>query len=377
MNHDDSTQQTELPRDPVVLDPSMNLYYNTRTHKCQYYYGPDVNEPTPVPRSLTCSQPQLKAIPSQGDQHFAVHGLFVSGDLDCWWQKDSISQNVKKGANADGIKSRNDSGIGLSTGSKIEPSVANQQPTPPPPQTSLQNTSTDKQTRTVGYLKDHATLSIDLRRKSNITVLSSFLGLRMPLVESVRRIQIKHHVIECADTEELAVATVATTTINFHGDGSLSIYCSFPLTYGSACVCDVERSLESLLGAEHKLPELISAKRQMWRKLSSNPRRGAGARLDDTVPQEHVPKIRESSLARTSMTELVRSFVELLQPQLGSDPEKPSTVYGMEMLERSVCSSENFDPRVDTRCMKRTFHMSGWVDGVAVDISGLGRWSVL
>jgi hypothetical protein len=77
------------------------------------------------------------------------------------------------------------------------------------------------------------------------------------------------------------------------------------------------------------------------------------------------------------MTELVRRFVELLQPQLGSDPENPCTVYGLEMLERSVCSSENFDPGVDTRCMKRTFHMSGWVDGVAVEISGLGRWSVL
>jgi hypothetical protein len=40
------------------------------------------------------------------------------------------------------------------------------------------------------------------------------------------------------------------------------------------------------------------------------------------------------------MTELVRRFVELPQPQLGSDPEKPSTLYGLETLERSVCSNE-------------------------------------
>jgi hypothetical protein len=282
---------------------------------------------------------------------------------------------VNKGSNADNIKSRNDSGIEISTASEREQSVPDQQPTVALPH--AKNVSTGKQTRTITYLQDHATLLIDLRWKSNITILSSFLALRMLPLDSFRRVQIKHHVIECADTEELAVPTPATTTFNFHDDGSLSIFSSFALIYGSTCVCNVEWSLESLLGVQHKVPELIIAKRQMWRMLSSSPRRGAGARLDDTVPQERVARKQDSSRAKTSMTELVRNFVDLLQPQLGSDPEKPSTAYGLEMLERPICSSENFDSGLDTRCAKRTFHMSGWVDGVTVEISGLGRWSVL
>jgi hypothetical protein len=135
----------------------MGLYYNTQTHKCQYYYGRVVDVLTPEPRSLASGQSH-KAIPSQRNQHIAAHAEFVPGRLDYWRQQDSFSQNVNREANTDGIKSRINSGTDISTGPKIEQSISNQQ-SKPPPHAFCDTAPTDNQPRTITYLKDHATLS--------------------------------------------------------------------------------------------------------------------------------------------------------------------------------------------------------------------------
>lgn len=113
------------------MDPSMGLYYNTQTHKRQYYYGQVFDVLTPEPRSLASGQSH-KAIPSQRNQHIAAHAEFVPGRLDYWQQQDSISQSVNRETNTVGIKSRIYSGIEISTGPKIEQSISNQQSRPPP-----------------------------------------------------------------------------------------------------------------------------------------------------------------------------------------------------------------------------------------------------
>ena len=110
MNYDHDNLEAEFPIDLVALDSSMNLYYNTRTHKYQYYYC--VDELNPEPRSPTGGRSELKAIPSKEIQQAAVRAVFVPGCLDRVWQQDSITRNMKNEHYTYDI-SRNDSGIDI------------------------------------------------------------------------------------------------------------------------------------------------------------------------------------------------------------------------------------------------------------------------
>ena len=345
-------ESSGLPPDLVELDPSMSLYYNTRTHKCQYHYRVERHDdrisdneyPGPSCFRNVFTEEAIQGVSSHGDteKHDPRKDSGIS-------HSDQTEVYSMTSGNALSVSGSNEGSPSILQSTTIRSA---------PPRPLLPNPI--------------STIELEVFTKSDIASLAiCFLHTsnRAKTFSSLRRLVINHWTIDCADAEDLAEARPATTIFNLHGDNSASVFCAFMLSKKSGCVCRVSRAFEPLLGtskATAQVDQHMEARRKMWRKLSLDASEVCSL-------TERVSELLLDGAAQNPLLTLLGRFVVLCQPQLGYDPEDTSTAYGVETYERRVCREQSGSKLIDA-CDSEQFHFDGEIEGMTVDVSGLGRW---